>query len=73
VNIGERTPVRRRLESIVPPVWNICDANASMFATIAQFKKEGQLVSGLTTVHVERLVETEESDSRSVPIQSGGW
>lgn len=64
--------MRRRLESIVPPVWNMCDANAAMFATIAKFKKD-ELVSGLKSVHVERLVETEESESRSVPIQSGGW
>lgn len=50
----------------------MCDANAAMFATIAKFKKD-ELVSGLKSVHVERLVETEESESRSVPIQSGGW
>ncbi|GAN09533.1 phosphoglycerate mutase-like protein [Mucor ambiguus] len=66
---GERAPVRRRLEGIIPPVWNLCDANASMFATIARFQDEK--TQGMTSVHTERLVETQESESRSVPIKSG--
>ncbi|KAL7316637.1 hypothetical protein PS15m_005714 [Mucor circinelloides] len=66
---GERSPVRRRLEGIIPPVWNLCDANASMFAAIAKFQDEK--VQGMTSVHTERLVETQESESRSVPIKSG--
>ncbi|KAG1088368.1 hypothetical protein G6F42_020297 [Rhizopus arrhizus] len=68
---GERSPVRRRLEGIIPPVWNLCDANASMFAAIAKFQDEK--VQGMTSVHTERLVETQESESRSVPIKSGAW
>lgn len=70
--IGERTPVRRRLENIVPAVWNLCEANASMFATIAKFNKEKDL-NGLSSVPVERFVETEKTEGISVPMQSGAW
>ncbi|RCH78556.1 hypothetical protein CU097_002522, partial [Rhizopus azygosporus] len=52
---GERTPVRRRLENLFPPVWNLCEANKAMFASIAQFDKQN--VQGLRPIHVERLVE----------------
>lgn len=69
---GERSPVRRRLKKIIPPVWNLCAANSAMFATIAHFENKGTL-SKLDNVPVERLVETKETESRSVPIESGGW
>jgi hypothetical protein len=42
-----------------------------MFATIAKFNKEN--ISSMSTIPVERKVETSETESRSVPIQSGGW
>ncbi|KAI9345447.1 histidine phosphatase superfamily [Pilaira anomala] len=67
---GERTPVRRRLEKVIPAVWNLCEANSSMFATIAKFNKEKDL-NGLSSVPVERLVETEKTEGISVPMQSG--
>ncbi|CEP20088.1 hypothetical protein [Parasitella parasitica] len=66
---GERSPVRRRLEGIIPAVWNLCDANAHMFATIAKFENEN--IQGMTPVRTERLVETQKTESRSVPIKSG--
>ena len=66
---GERSPVRRRLEGIVPAVWNLCDVNADMFATITKFQDEK--IQGMTSVHTERLVETKETESRSIPIKSG--
>lgn len=72
-NIGERSPVRRRLEGIVPPVWNLCEANTAMFATIAQFNKD-KSIKGMKYAPLERLIETEETESRShVPIQPGAW
>lgn len=43
-----------------------------MFATIAQFNKD-EIISRLDAVPVERLIETKETESRSVPIESGGW
>lgn len=55
LSLGERTPVRRRLENLFPPVWNLCEANKAMFASIAQFDK--QKVQSLGPIHVERLVE----------------
>lgn len=64
--------MRRRLKSIIPPVWNLCSANSAMFATIAQFNKNKN-ISELDVAPVERLVETKETESRSVPIESGGW
>lgn len=68
---GERSPVRRRLEGIVPPVWNLCEANTAMFATIAQFNKD-KSIKGMKYAPLERLIETEETESRShVPIQPG--
>ncbi|GAA5807255.1 hypothetical protein MFLAVUS_000611 [Mucor flavus] len=67
---GERTPVRRRLETIVPAVWNLCEANSSMFAAIAKFNKD-QRLAGLAASPVQRLVETENTECRSVPMQSG--
>ncbi|KAI8644322.1 histidine phosphatase superfamily [Parasitella parasitica] len=66
---GERSPVRRRLEGIFPAVWNLCDANTSMFATIARFENEN--LQGLTSVRTERMVETQKTESLSVPIKSG--
>ncbi|KAI7888793.1 histidine phosphatase superfamily [Mucor mucedo] len=69
---GERSPVRRRLKGIIPPVWNLCAANSAMFATIAQFEQKNEIVSRLDVAPVERLVETKETESRSVPIESGG-
>lgn len=64
--------MRRRLENVVPAVWNLCDANAAMFATIAKFNKQN--IVGMTHTSVERLVETQETESRSdIPIQSGAW
>jgi hypothetical protein len=70
--IGERAPVRRRLESIVPAIWNLCDANAAMFATIAKFKQEN--ISGMTHAPLKRVLETKKTESRSnMPIKSGAW
>lgn len=63
--------MRRRLEGIVPAVWNLCDANAAMFATIGKFQKEN--VAGMGSIPVERVIETQETESRSVPIKSGAW
>ena len=60
------------MESIVPPVWNMCEANTNMFATIAKFNKEG-LIRGMSHASLERVVETEETESRSVPIKPAGW
>ncbi|RCH77776.1 hypothetical protein CU098_000142, partial [Rhizopus stolonifer] len=59
----------RRLEKLVPAVWNLCDANASMFATIAEFNRQK-----ITHHHVpvERVLETDTTESKQVPIPSGG-
>ncbi|KAI8967087.1 histidine phosphatase superfamily [Mycotypha africana] len=66
---GERSPVRRRLEGIIPPVWNLCAANKAMFSTIAQFDKDE--IKDLEAVKTKRLVETAETESKSsMPIQS---
>lgn len=70
--VGERTPVRRRLESIIPAVWNLCEANSAMFSAIAKFSKDEKL-AGFATSPVERLVETENTECLSVPMQSGAW
>jgi acid phosphatase len=42
-----------------------------MFATITKFQDEK--IQGMTSVHTERLVETKETESRSIPIKSGAW
>ncbi|KAF7731246.1 hypothetical protein EC973_000662 [Apophysomyces ossiformis] len=53
--VRERTPVRKRLEKFVPAVWNVCDANRAMFATIAMFAEKQELESS----PLQRLLETE--------------
>ncbi|KAI9030950.1 histidine phosphatase superfamily [Phycomyces nitens] len=48
---GERTPVRRRLENIVPPIWNLCDANHQMMTTIKSLDGSPQ------TIGIDRIVD----------------
>ncbi|KAI9478618.1 MAG: histidine phosphatase superfamily [Benjaminiella poitrasii] len=60
---GERSPVRRRLEKIIPSIWDMCEANSAMFATIAKF--EGEDVKGVGSVPMERLIETSATEGRS--------
>ncbi|KAI9322615.1 histidine phosphatase superfamily [Dichotomocladium elegans] len=50
---GERTPVRKRLTQLFPAVWEMCQSNTQMFATIQslQGKQYG--------VPLQRLVDTE--------------
>ncbi|KAI8097301.1 histidine phosphatase superfamily [Halteromyces radiatus] len=57
---GERTPVRSRLEKIIPSTWNLCDANRAMFATILDFNKsQGRSNDGIPAsfVPLQRIVE----------------
>ncbi|CAM0142796.1 hypothetical protein VKS41_002640 [Umbelopsis sp. WA50703] len=67
---GERTPVRKRLETLVPSIWNLCDANSQMFTVIA--KLQGQTIdSTLKPVRLSRLVETEHGDGIQVTATPG--
>jgi hypothetical protein len=71
-NVGERTPVRKRLETLVPSIWNLCDANSQMFTVIA--KLQGQTIdSALKPVRLSRLVETEHGDGIQVTATPGSW
>ena len=57
---------------MVPAIWNLCDANAAMFTTIAEFnkqEKDGKKVQHVTQLPVERVLERD--DSRKTA--SGGW
>ncbi|OBZ84309.1 putative acid phosphatase SPBC4.06, partial [Choanephora cucurbitarum] len=61
---GERTPVRRRLEHMVPTIWNLCEANTAMFASIAEFnkqEKDGKKIQHVTQLPMERVLETDGS------------
>ncbi|GAB5592234.1 hypothetical protein Unana1_07134 [Umbelopsis nana] len=67
---GERTPVRKRLETLVPSVWELCHANTQMFATIASL--DGDTISPtLRSVPLTRLVETEIGEGRQLTSRPG--
>ncbi|SAL96061.1 hypothetical protein [Absidia glauca] len=64
---GERTPVRRRLEKIIPATWQLCDANRAMFATILDFnRQQGRSNDGIPAqfTPVQRLVEKQGSSEK---------
>ncbi|OZJ05205.1 hypothetical protein BZG36_02461 [Bifiguratus adelaidae] len=42
---GERTPVSRRLEKWIPPVWFMCATNENMFNSIETFQDKGIMPS----------------------------
>ncbi|CAO3662946.1 unnamed protein product [Umbelopsis ramanniana] len=67
---GERTPVRKRLETIVPSVWDMCQANAQMFAVIASVTGD-TVKPTFTGVPLLRLVETEIGDGKQVTSPAG--
>ncbi|KAI9255976.1 histidine phosphatase superfamily [Sporodiniella umbellata] len=52
---GERTPIRRRLDKIFPPVWNLCESNTSLVETIGHFN---QATTEFTTIPVQRIIDT---------------
>jgi hypothetical protein len=70
--IGERTPVRKRLETIVPSIWDMCQANAQMFAIIASVTGDN-IKPTFTGVPLRRLVETEVGDGKQVTSPAGAW
>jgi hypothetical protein len=43
-----------------------------MFATIAKFNKD-ESITGMSAIPIERVIETERTESLSVPIKSGAW
>ncbi|KAI7857192.1 histidine phosphatase superfamily [Circinella umbellata] len=57
---GERTPVRKRLTQLFPAVWNMCDANAHMFATILSLDPK----AAKQFVPLQRLVDEERLDQK---------
>ncbi|CAO3627275.1 unnamed protein product [Cunninghamella blakesleeana] len=64
---GERTPVRSRLESIIPATWNLCDANCAMFATILDFnEQQGISNEGIPSKYMplQRLIEKKTSEGQ---------
>ncbi|ORY98625.1 histidine phosphatase superfamily [Syncephalastrum racemosum] len=63
---GERTPVRKRLVQLFPAVWNVCDANGHMFATIMSLSQDLKDV-----VPLQRLVETQAKDKTRTTIAPG--
>lgn len=64
--------MRKRLETLVPSVWELCHANAQMFATIASL--DGDTISPtLRSVPLTRLVETEIGEGRQVTSRPGAW
>lgn len=66
--LGERTPVRKRLEKLFPAVWNMCDANAQMFATIVTQQQT------MDFVPLQRLVDGEEApNKKQVTFEPGAW
>jgi acid phosphatase len=75
--IGERTPVRRRLEKIIPATWQLCDANRAMFATILDFnRQQGRSNDGIPAqfTPVQRLVEKQGSSEKDqVTYPAGAW
>ncbi|KAI8070942.1 phosphoglycerate mutase-like protein [Gongronella butleri] len=71
---GERTPVRGRLEKIIPATWNLCDANRAMFATILDFNAErGQSNDGIPArfMPLQRLVERPNPNKDLVTYPAG--
>ncbi|KAL0091912.1 histidine phosphatase superfamily [Phycomyces blakesleeanus] len=51
---GERTPVRRRLEHMFPPIWNMCDTNRQLMSTITSM--DG-LDAKSQVIGIERIVD----------------
>ena len=57
---------------MVPASWNLCDANAAMFATIAEFnkqEKDGKKIQHVTQLPMERVLETDGSRK----MAPAGW
>lgn len=75
--IGERSPVRRRLEKIIPATWQLCDANRAMFATILDFnRQQGRSNEGIPAqfAPLQRLVENQgSSEKEQVTYPAGAW
>lgn len=66
-SIGERTPVRRRLEQLFPAVWTMCEANTAMFATIAAINGKREFVP------LQRLVDAELPNKTQLTYEPGSW
>ena len=67
--IGERTPVRKRLTQLFPAVWNMCDANAHMFATILSLDPK----AAKQFVPLQRLVDEERLGQKPHLHKPGAW
>ncbi|ORX55726.1 phosphoglycerate mutase-like protein [Hesseltinella vesiculosa] len=71
---GERTPVRTRLESLIPNTWHLCEANMAMFATILDFNaKQGESNDGIPIQYMplKRFVERPVPNDNPVAFKSG--
>ncbi|ORZ08631.1 histidine phosphatase superfamily [Absidia repens] len=72
---GERTPVRSRLEKLIPSTWNLCDANRAMFATILDFNQQkGQPNDGIPArfAPLQRLAEKNGSSEKEQVTHPAG-